>query len=198
MNKKIFLALAFSLLSFSAHAINSVNLEAVKPEQIDRCQMVKAETLPLMVGEITWDSPDRSIGVTTTKDGSHPVTLNTELEKTITESFNSLFAKCQFKAGTKGQPAIVLDIQVQDFFVKAQNDIVVGKTEGTSRIIISFNNSKNDTYATDNYSVEREYKTGPTKKLKRLEKVINQILVDTLNEVAASRSFYDTLVLLSK
>jgi len=198
MNKKIFLTLALSFLSFSAHAINSVNLEAVKPEQIERCQAVKAETLPLIVGEITWDSPDQSIGVTTTKEGSHPVTLNTEIAKTLKDSFNSMFTKCGFKIGTKGQPAIVIDIQVQDFFVKAENALVVGKTEGTSRFILSFNNSKNDTYTSDNYAIEKEYKTGPTKKLSRLEKVINMILVDTMNEIASSRSFYDALAQLSK
>lgn len=199
MKKITFIAtFVFIFTSSLAHAINTVNLEVVKPEQIDRCQIVNPLSMPVRVGEITWESPDRSIGVTSTKEGSHPVTLSTPIETVITESFNNFFKKCQFKVATKDQAAIVIDITIQDFFVKAENALVVGKTNGSSRFNISFNNTGKDTYTTETYFIEREYKTGPTKKLARLEKVINLILVDSINEIAGSKSFYETIGTLSK
>jgi len=198
LQRKLVLVLIFSLFSIAAKAGDSIMLQAVKPEQIDRCQIVKDNFLPVSVGEITWDSPDRSVGVTSTKEGSEPVILSEKLETILADSFKNFLGKCQFKTQAKGQNAIVLDITIQDFFVKAKNDVVVGKTDGSLRLSISYNNANDGTYTVSTFSVEREYKTGPSKKLKRLEKIVSQLLVDGINEVAASRSFYDTIELLSK
>lgn len=203
MNKTVsfFISLlVFLNFTFLAKAAtdSSVTVDIVKIQQIDRCRNLKAGTLPLFIQSVTWQSSDRSVGLIKDKEENTPVKAQGRLEEIVKTSLENALTKCGFVLEPSPEKAIVLAVKIDDFFVKSVNEGLVGKTTGTVELTIDSSRPGTMMYSSSTHGFETDYKTGPSRKLKRLQKVLNQILIDVINEVAFSETFYKQIARMSQ
>ena len=196
---EIFL-LVFLSFNFFAEAATepSVTVDVVKTHQIDRCREVKANTLPLYIQSVSWTSLDRSVGLIKDKEENIPVKAQGRLEEIMKTSLKNAFAKCGFVLNPSPEKAIVLVVRIDDFFVKSVNEGFVGKTTGNVELTIEYSRPGTVMYSSSTHGFETDYKTGPSRKMKRLQKVLNQVLVDVINEVAFSETVYAQIARMSR
>lgn len=192
----VFVFLSFHFLA-GATPDSSVMVAIVQENQIDRCRQVKAGTLPLYIKAVTWKSPSRAVGLVKEKDQNIEVGSQGRLEEVVLASLKAALIKCGFVLSPLPDNAIEVKVKINDFFVKSINEGFVGKTTGTADFTMELARPETATYLSSNHALEMDYKAGPSRKIKRLEKILNQILVDVLNDIAFSETLYTQTAQLS-
>ncbi|MBF0107435.1 MAG: hypothetical protein HQM16_19170 [Deltaproteobacteria bacterium] len=182
----------------NAETESFAELQTVFDQSIDRCRTLPQNVLPLYIQSVEWNSPDRAVGVIKAKDTNAQVRLNGRLEDIFKDSLKNAFSKCGFKLSESSSNAVVIKASIKDFYVKAANDGLVGKSTGSVDLTLTYTKANAEQYATSQHSFETEYKAGPSRKLKRLEKILNQLLVDVINDVAFSETVYRQIERMSK
>jgi uncharacterized lipoprotein YajG len=171
-----------------------LDLAPVGSEKIDRCYSLQKGTLPLTLDSIEWQQQEKKLGFVKKKNETIVVSAAQDVSMLIKESIKTTLQHCGFTFSDQ-EPNIKVNLSVQDFFVKTENDGVVGKGFVNTEIVLSLKPSNRDLNYQITLGKESSIKTSPFAQKKRFEKLLNEALVDMCNELATSKSFYEAISL---
>lgn len=112
----------------------------------------------------------------------------------IKESLKTTLEHCGL-VFSENEPNIKMNVSIEDFFVKTENDGVVGKGFVNTAVSLSLKPSNRELNYQITIGKESSVKTSFFAQKKRFEKLLNEALVDMSNELATSKSFYEAVSL---
>lgn len=168
----------------------TVALSPVRADQIDRCFVLKSGVSPVFLGDVNWKSSDKKLGMIKKKNETIAVYSAQNLGTIFKQSLKETLTRCGF-ALSDNAPHVRIDADIDDFFIKTENDGVVGKGDITSEITLILTPSGQETGTRVSIGVDNDVSTTPFAQKKRFEKLLNKALVDLHNQIAMSRDFYE-------
>lgn len=191
------LLFAMALVMISGHALASdliLDLAPVGSEKIDRCYSLQKGTLPLSFGSVEWKQQETNLGVVKKKSETITVSSAQDVSMLIKESLKTTLEHCGL-VFSETEPNIKMNATIEDFFVKTENDGVVGKGFVNTAVTLSLKPSNRELNYQITIGKESSVKTSFFAQKKRFEKLLNEALVDMSNELATSKSFYEAVSL---
>lgn len=192
---KLFFVLFFVMKAGRTLASDLVlDLAPVDSQKIDRCYSLKKGTYPLSIGSVEWKQQEKNLGLVKKKNETIVVSSAKDVSSLIKESLQTTLKNCGFVFSDK-EPHMKMDVVIEDFFVKTENDGVVGKGFVNTEVALSLTPSDRDLNYQITLGKESSIKTSPFAQKKRFEKLLNEALVEMCNELATSKSFYEAVSL---
>ncbi len=204
--KKIIFYVLFSLclfvaLNVYAEEISTTALEQNQPagKEVTVALSVpfdlatKICPVPKWSNQVIWDGvsdnrTEKYIGVQDMKD-EPDILIKAEpaIDKVFAQELYKLLSTCGLKLVSSGLPDDPhLGFEINVFYAGAKKNILTGQAEAKSEISISQRKGGNASKLTIN--VELQSKDLRSKKLSRLEKTLNELLVETLKKIAEQDS----------
>lgn len=198
-----FKILFFTLFSLSILAQASVTpsptifIQAVQLGQIERCIPASKDFVSLKFGTVSFKHPDTPVAMIQKKDEQITPKVATDLKNVFTDSLKNTLQKCGYAfSGSESEP-IVVNVIVDDYYAHVKNRIVVGEDKAILSLVLELKRGGDFASQTIDITIEKSLKGLPFGKAKRLEKTLNAILADVMNEVAMSTRFFDAVKELS-
>lgn len=188
---------AMALILITAQTLASdlvLDLAPVGSEKIDRCYSLQKGTLPISFGSVEWRQQEKNLGVVKKKNEAITVSSAQDVSMLIKESLKTTLQHCGM-VFSEAEPNIKMNVAIEDFFVKTENDGVVGKGFVNTAVTLSLKPSNRDLNYQITLGKESNIKTSPFAQKKRFEKLLNEALVEMSNELATSKSFYEAISL---
>lgn len=199
-----FKILFFPLFSLSVLAQASVSptptifIQRVQLGQIERCIPASRDFVPLKFGTVSFKHPDTPVAMIQKKDEQITPKVATDLKNVFTDSLKNTLQKCGYAFSTSESEPIVVNVIVDDYYAHVKNRIVVGEDKAILSLVLELKRGGDFASQTIDITIEKSLKGLPFGKAKRLEKTLNAILADVMNEVAMSTRFFDAVKELSK
>jgi uncharacterized lipoprotein YajG len=182
----ILLLLAVSFL-FVAHARadDTVMIVPVDASAVNTCLPVPANFKSIDLVQVDHRGPDESVGFTRQGETSEKIFAATDVKAVVRQSITSTLEKCGYKIGKAGD-ALRLTVSIDEFFGGARNKFLIGK--GTTKIALDLELTTPDgnSHDTFRFTNENDLKGFSNKKLTRLSKSLNGILLDAMKQIASS------------
>ena len=172
-----------------AHADAFVTLNQVDLMMVTSCPAIKGDLKSIRIVGVKDRAQEKSVGFT--KQGGEVVKVYaSDLEKTIRNSVSAVLKKCGYKVGSDSD-ALKLTIYIDEFFGGTRNKFLVGKSTTKVALELVLETADANSQYKFRFLQEIDSKGGASKKLKRLEKSLNEALADVLNQVAASDALFN-------
>lgn len=186
----IFISVPCLAVVLSARADDTVTITAPDAMLIDSCIPVPATLKPLALLSVEHKALDQAVGITRQGDNVERVFAAGDLNKIIGDAVVMVLKRCGYQiAAAHDAASLKLSVHIDDFSGKAENRLVVGKGGTTVSLSLVLHTPDEATRQTVRLEAQRALKGFSTKKLKRLEKSLNDTLTDVLDQIASSKDF---------
>ncbi len=187
-----YLFLLLSLITFPITPVwaeDSVPLVAISANQIDSCLSVPSTLKPIRIAKVLHKG-NEAVGYVRVGDATESVYSQTDLKEIVRESLERTLKHCGYKI-VRDTKAIALTLTIDDFFSGARNKFLVGKGETKAAFDVELVTADGNSHYTFRFANNTDLKGFTGGKVKRLAKSLNGILLDVMQQVAASQAFLD-------
>lgn len=199
--KSIFLFLFFHFvapLPVQAGEIPALFIQPVQTGQIERCIPASRDFVFLDMGKVTFKHPEVPVAMIQKKGEQITPRVATNLQAVFEDSFKSTLTKCGYAWQGSDEHPILVNITIDDYYAHVQNRVVVGEDKAILSLVVELTRGGDFASQTVDITIEKSLKGLPFGKTKRLEKTLNAILADVMNELAMSTRFFDAVKELTK
>jgi uncharacterized lipoprotein YajG len=188
-NVKCFLLLMVivALPMASVWADDSVPLVAINANQIDTCLPVPNTLKPIRIAKVLHKG-NEAVGSVRVGDATESIYSQTDLKDIVRVSLERTLARCGYKV-VRDTQAIALTLTIDEFFSGTRNKFLVGKGETKASFDVELVTADGNSRYTFRFANSADLKGFAGGKVKRLAKSLNGILLDVMQQVAASPAF---------
>jgi len=192
--KKLFLTIFASMIGissvvFAATSVSPLDLK-LKPdfEKQLECNWSMKKSLRVWVGAIEDIRQEKEVGVLVLKEESVPLTSTRPVAEILKEAIERGLKKCGYTlAVNKNQSDVVVKGLLEDFSGTSKKGLIKGQATGRAEFTLQMNLVDMTDNLSVSFAVEETQAKAISKKPKKLERILNNLLTRLTQEIFQSK-----------